>query len=450
MTARVLALSGLAEARIERLDPARDIVLDWVSTDRNTHLGDEAIEESLGVTLDPPARDLLEVAAAIVLGDQCVTRGQNEAWVRDVEYVLPVRSTALWRRATPILHSLLHLMTWDNIALSFDLRPGGRKPGRPRRVSADIGVDCVSLLSGGIDSFAGAVMLLESGRTPLFVTHQSRNPTIRQAQSHVLEVLEGRYAGRFRSVVATLGTSRVRQPLYPLPDDEERETSQRARSLWYLALACVCSRCVGVRDVYLCENGVLAAHLPMAPSRIGSFSTRTAHPAVLSMFADLVAITMDHAVSIANPFTTQTKGEMVRYVLRHRIPEQAIRGTESCWQSGRRPRPCGACVPCLMRALAFASAGVGQEVYEVDLLGNPAAHVQTEGYRNLVDLLSIVRDFTILTDEQLIRRYPDIIMDQLPEQTIISTYRRYAQEVVEQARSRFPELARLLGLPPEG
>jgi len=50
-------------------------------------------------------------------------------------------------------------------------------------------------------------------------------------------------------------------------------------------------------------------------------------------------------------------------------------------------------------------------------------------------------------DDRLIRRYPDIMIEQMAPETVIATYRRYAKEVAELGRSRYPELARLLGMP---
>jgi len=373
VSVRVVAVAGMPEAATSTFDPAQDVLLDWESPRRNIHMGVDSAESGLGRPLHGAALDLLDVAATIVLGDQLVRRGRNEDWVRSIEFVIPVRRVALWRGMQSLMLSLLHLMTWDSITLRFEQREGPKSAERQPPPEWHEAVDCACLLSGGLDSFAGAVALLEGGRRPLFVTHRSANPTIHAAQRHVLDVLEREYAGLFRAVLVPLGTSRVDDPDHPLPPDEERETSQRARSLWYLALGAVGACVAGVEELFICENGVLAAHVPMTASRLGSLSTRTAHPSVLAMFREIAAEALSHDLEIINPFAAQTKAEVVGRILRRRIPEGDIRATESCWQSGRRPRPCGACVPCLMRQLALADAGLGQEACMVRMTGSFAA-----------------------------------------------------------------------------
>ena len=75
--------------------------------------------------------------------------------------------------------------------------------------------------------------------------------------------------------------------------------------------------------LYICENGFIALNPPLTENRIGSLSTRTTHPVVLSLLQEIVD-RMGIRVSIHNPYATKTKGEMLVECL-----DQPVSATES-------------------------------------------------------------------------------------------------------------------------
>ena len=442
MTARVVVRAGADEPVPPLPGDAQVVALDWVSRRRNVQLDLERLSTLLPRPLNDSALDLLEVTAALVMGDHLVQRGANEQWVRALAFAIPVRQPNVWEAAAPALVSLFHLMTGDNASLEFRAKPDGpaAASGNEGRQS---GADCVSLLSGGIDSFGGAVAALEERRRPLFVMHRSANAMTLAAQRRVVRSLRVRYGDTQEFVRVPLGVSRVSAPDWALPTEGEREPSRRARSLWYLALAAVAAWSARVEEVLVPENGIMALHVPMGPSRVGGFSTRTTHPEVLARFESLASGILGWRLSIRNPLLGYTKAEVVRDILRWRVSEAEIRGTESCWQAGRHPRPCGACVPCLQRQLAFATAGVGQEVQQIDLLSDPESHRGTEGFRNLADLLGMVSELARLPDDELLSRHPALAQPGLKLEAAIGLYRRFAGEVGELGRTRYPALRQM-------
>ncbi len=448
MSHRVIGIAGFPRERLAAFDDSPDtlVLIDCRGPRRAVTLGLDELTKTIGRPLREVELDLLEIAAVIFSSDQCVLRGPNEAWVRDMWYHFPVRDAERWREVQGLLLSLVHLATWDRIHVELVPAEDPVPPPALPKGARPAEVDCVCLLSGGLDSFAGATMLLASERRPAFVIHRTGNPAVHAAQDAVLEALRTLAPrGEIVAVRVPVHASRVADPEFPLPPPEERENSQRSRSLLYLSLACVVAVALEVEEVYVCENGILALHVPLAPSRVGSQSTRTAHPRLLSLFARLAAETLGREVKLLNPFVGQTKGELVRDTLRPYHSPETIRKTVSCWEAGRRPRPCGVCVPCLMRQLAFVYAGVGAEVYEYELLREPARYVGSAGYRNLVDLLALVRDFAVLSEQQLLWRHPALLTEETPLEVALATYRRYAREVIAALRQEFPEAMRLLG-----
>src|SRR6266481_1136836 len=92
---------------------------------------------------------------------------------------------------------------------------------------------------------------------------------------------------------------------------------------------------------------------PLTGARIGSLSTRTAHPEFLNRMQGILE-TAGLRVRIENPYQLKTKGEMlIECRDQDLLKEEAPRST-SCGRFQRFAyRHCGRCVPCQVRRAAF-------------------------------------------------------------------------------------------------
>jgi 7-cyano-7-deazaguanine synthase in queuosine biosynthesis len=399
--------------------------------------------------------DLLDVAAAVYLADLAVPRGRNEQFIRAIDLHVPVRVPDAWAAAADDLGRLIYLLTGDNVTLTFhplasgDSSPLPRSP-QDRPVAAVADYDCVCLLSGGLDSLAGGVALLHTGRRPLFVSHRSGNPTSAWAQRNAALAL-GKISPDFGHVQVSLMPQRTATaPAFPTP--EQREVSRRSRSLVFLALGAAAAAGLAASQdcdappVYLFENGVLTAALPFAPSRSGALSTRSTHPAILDLFNSLCH-RLGLSAPILNPFLYRTKGEILADILRPNLPVDDLQATVSCWMTGRRHRACGGCVPCLLRRLSMLAAGLPDEVAELDLLGSPSTFRGTDAYVNLVDLLGYVAGLRSRTELQLLLEMPallDLQAHGVSVPDVVAVLKRFGDEVADVVHTHFPEAARLL------
>ncbi|MFQ6131931.1 MAG: 7-cyano-7-deazaguanine synthase [Armatimonadota bacterium] len=439
MPTRVV-VSGWADAAAVPFGKA-ELVLDLHSARRNLTLNLDPLVPSLC----PRTHDLVELAAAVYAADIVVPRGRNEAWVRDLEILMPVRELEFWRAHQRVAELLLHELTGDNVALHFGSHEGPWE-GDPRG-GAEVGpADCVSLLSGGLDSFAGAAALLKTGRQPLLVSHAPGSPTIEGAQRSVVAALRGGFRGSWEHLSLYCGPSRVAEPSADLPRLADREPSQRARSFLFMALAAAAAEASGAGEMYVFENGILAMNVPMSRARVGSMSTRTAHPRVLHTFSELAGAVLGRPLTIANPFAVRTKAEVLRDALRPLVSVDEIRAAVSCWQASRASRACGACVPCLLRRISVLAAGLPDEVYQLDLLADPLSHSGTDALANLVDLAAMAKDFAELDDEALLRTYPELLDGEdhgLSAPLVADLYRRFAAEFFHVLRDHFPAAARV-------
>ena len=151
------------------------------------------------------------------------------------------------------------------------------------------------LFSGGLDSAIGALDLIAQGIRPLLVSHASQGDA--DKQNIVAELLP-------------MECERMSVNSYPTwagADDD----SQRTRSFQFLALGALAAEAIAryrklpKSNLLIGENGLIALNPPLTPRRMGSHSTRTAHPhflgGVQALF-DGVGI----PVSISNPYRHRT------------------------------------------------------------------------------------------------------------------------------------------------
>ena len=290
---------------------------------------------------DRRAWDLLSIALSVVTADFAALRSASpDGWTRELELDIAVTDAPFWNEHALPLARALAFLTTDRWTLRF--HRGGMDapvPAAPQRPPQD----SIVLLSGGLDSLVGTIDLAGAGHRPLAVSQTVRGNADTQRV----------FAAR---IVGGLNHLQVSHAAH-LPGD--RETSQRARSLMFLAFgvlaatALACYRDTAAVPLYVCENGFIALNPPLTGGRIGSLSTRTAHPEFLGRLQQI----LDAAglrVRITTPYATCTKGEMLLQCTDQSLLRALAATSTSC---GRFQRfsylHCGRCVPCQVRRAAF-------------------------------------------------------------------------------------------------
>jgi hypothetical protein len=143
------------------------------------------------------------------------------------------------------------------------------------------------------------------------------------------------------------------------------ESSTRSRSLLFLSLGLAVA---SIHDVplWIPENGFASLNPPLSPSRRGSLSTRTTHPAFLAGLSTILErVGAQH--EIVNPFAERTKGEMFASAAEAVGKEEIsafLSETHSCGLTGQRAfgapvsTHCGVCFGCVVRRASFPAAGL--------------------------------------------------------------------------------------------
>jgi hypothetical protein len=137
----------------------------------------------------PAARawDFLLIALSVVTSDLAGHRDRSpDGWTREFELEVAVADPTFWTSQVDSLESLLGYLTTDRWRLRFV--GGGFQPA-PERDVVRPKEDCVVLLSGGLDSFIGAIDLVANGHRPFAVSRCGA--TMRSRMNSPLSLEEG-------------------------------------------------------------------------------------------------------------------------------------------------------------------------------------------------------------------------------------------------------------------
>jgi 7-cyano-7-deazaguanine synthase in queuosine biosynthesis len=329
--------------------------------------------------------DLLVLAISVFAADTRISRSvdSQDGWTREIDLYVPVSDPTLWQNQREILQDMLGFLTGDRWQFIFRPRPSSMKTiAPPKTKKLQYKADTVCLFSGGLDSFIGAIDLLQSDIRPILLGHH-KSSDVGSAQRKGLEYLQQRYKDNKPEFVDAY----VKVPKELFKGAEEK--TERGRSFLFLSLGTACASALGKRArLVVPENGVISLNVPLTPLRLGAATTRTTHPYFTEKFQELLDA-LGIGVSYQNPYQFKTKGEMLRECRGKRALKGFAHETMSCahpstgrWlgRPGHSITHCGCCVPCLIRRAAFRAAdGEDTTQYSTDLYTRPLRAEMSEG-----------------------------------------------------------------------
>jgi 7-cyano-7-deazaguanine synthase in queuosine biosynthesis len=321
---------------------------------------------ALGLSPSETAIDLSILAAVLTAADTRVSRGDTQdKWTREIDLHVPVSDPSLWTAQKPLLVKTLNFLTGDRWDLYFRQRiPSQQVLKRASNKLRTAHPTCICLLSGGLDSFIGAIDLLADKEVPLFVSHYWDGVTSTH-QTYCAQVLAKNFTGkRVDNVRARVG----------FPNDtvagSKPENTLRARSFLFFSLAALAADAAGAgMTIHVPENGLISLNVALDPLRLGSLSTRTTHPYYMARFNELLQGLGIKAL-LENRYRHMTKGQMISNCSDKAFLTKEAKHTMSCSAPTkyryakdvtlRKQQHCGHCVPCLIRRAAFLS-GFGKD-----------------------------------------------------------------------------------------
>ena len=336
--------------------------------------------------------DFLNVAATIYAADTCIERHRYAAdgWTRQLHLFIPVSDPALWQAQDTLLAEMLNFLTGDLWQLTFRASSDSITVAKRTMPPTSYNTDTICLFSGGMDSFLGAMKLLEAGTRPLLVGH-AKSSDVSEFRNKAAAALTQRYATLDPQLVEAY--VRVGKP-QEQGKAVTGENTERGRSFLFLALGAACASALPApatgqrKQLHIPENGFITLNLPLTPLRLGAYSTRTTHPYYLSLMQRLFdALHLE--TTITNPFEFKTKGEMLResadpsFVARVDTMSCSRPATRNANTEGAGKRHCGRCVPCIIRRAALKKAGLPDTNTQLRADGYPTyrTDIYTEALR---------------------------------------------------------------------
>jgi len=350
--------------------------------------------------------DLLELAGYVFAADRLALRGSRDAveyhgWAREFEFVIRVRDIGFWQKEE-VGHALvkaLCFMTGDrSYEFSFQEMP---EPYSPNLFSSEEFTlsgrnAAIALFSGGLDSLAGTISLLEQTKKHVCLVSHQASPRIAGAQNTLAQALGSRYPSRI---------SHYRFPCTFRSQTHRKEETQRSRSFLFTSIAFALAEAYGEDRIYLYENGITSLNLMRREDLSQARASRTTHPKSLRLLEQFFGLLFGHRVFIETPFSWKTKAEVFDLIA-HLPNSDLVSSSVSCSKLFRVSGPsshCGSCFQCIDRRLASFTledtALDGPGNYALDIVIDPPP--LPEDKTTLIDYIRQAKEFAEVTPEGL-------------------------------------------------
>jgi 7-cyano-7-deazaguanine synthase in queuosine biosynthesis len=322
-------------------------------------------------SLSKVVEDFLLVGIAVFTTDKKIPRKTaKDGWSRELNLHIPVLEIDKWNSVKNELEETLSFLSGDTWNISFYHtveRLRGDKVNKKYNIKDPTSFDCVSLFSGGVDSFCGALTLMESSRNPLFVGFKEY-PLLLRRQKTLIESIQDKYSQQNMDFMQF--NVSPRRPSNVGSNNTFGESTSRSRSLLFITGAIAVASIIGKdTPVYIPENGFIGINVPLTRSRSGSCSTRTTHPYFIGLVNELLnKLGIHHKVE--NFYSTKSKGEIISEHQNNEVFKEMFKETLSCshpcqsrYDGITPPLNCGYCYPCLIRRASLVVNGFTDDHY---------------------------------------------------------------------------------------
>lgn len=324
--------------------------------------------------LPPVFEDLFIIGLSIFAIDKRISRKFTvDSWTREFDVSIPVLEYDKWKSTSDEWNKTLSFLTGDvwNICFRKSKNTYTLCKKAYRKTIEKPKCDVVCLFSGGLDSFCGAIELLEHGYSPCLIGH-NEYPKLRKKQESLVSMFRSEYDRQSPQFVSFTANSRA-----PVDNEgnkiEGSENTSRGRSLLFLCVAlCFASLFSENTPVYIPENGFIGLNIPLTNNRKGSCSTRTTHPYFLTSLNKIIE-SVGIKNQIINFYAYKNKREIVNEVKDKIAFKKGFAETISCshpcnnrWnkkEPKEYPMNCGYCYPCIIRKTSLLDIGLEKEKY---------------------------------------------------------------------------------------
>ncbi len=333
------------------------------SKSNNVKIGLPHFIEALSVHIPDRIKDLLEIAGYIYAADRSISRGaidslEYHSWARNLHFVFKVRDLKFWKQESTIklLSEALLYVSGDN-KIDFTFVGGGRDIGQLNVFDVEgispekKGKATVALFSGGLDSLAGVLNILETTKDKVILVSHRANHGTTKTQEGIHKKLSEDYPSRINYYPFHCTLKGIRAP----------EETQRTRIFLYTAVAFSLATIYKEDELMIFENGITSINFSKRADLINARASRTTHPKTLHHMRQFFSHVAEKKFNIKHPFLFNTKTDVFKLIhdfKRHNY----INSTVTCTKTFQRfdhntsATHCGGCSQCIDRRFAaFAS-----------------------------------------------------------------------------------------------
>jgi 7-cyano-7-deazaguanine synthase in queuosine biosynthesis len=397
----------------------------------------ETLDEFLQRPPHSRVKDLIDLGVTVYMSDLYTKREHNLG--RRLGIFMPLRDCDSWSDAQKEVERAVAYLGRDDVQFHFVKR---KEQKSPRKFTVKPDKRCVCLLSGGLDSLAGAVWAIENGLTPIFVSH-SAGGQLTHLQKSLVEKLGKKYRRTFQHLHFYVAKSMSRKARYPLSAPPHTLMVQHLRSFLFLALASAVALERKIDRIYVFENGPLALNPLISEGRV---NTHTAHPHFLGLFQKMIHKVFGVELHIRNPFRYMTKGEVAAVLTSPKLGS-LVKSSNSCWNWFKVPVIAknmgvrwdgqshdGLCLPCILRRVSMDRAGIAKSdaSYLIDsFTAFPRKGTHDDALMALADLLRFCQNVRSLSDAELLLYAPEfsVYEERIDAEELSRMYREQAEEV---------------------
>lgn len=366
--------------------------------------------------LPPRILDLLQIAAYVFCADRMAYRGDrfsvnNNAWARSFEFHIPVMDIDFWnnQELQNALSEALVFMTGDRkYCFNFTKSELGHLHEPEFKQLSIFNSDSeyeelesadVLLFSGGLDSLAGTVEILNTcpDNKLIVVSHQANTSVIR-TQKMIIEHLQHKYQNRLIPYGFLCHNKKT----------QSKEETQRTRMFLFSCSAfAICSH-VKKHSIYVYENGITSINLPIQQDVINARASRTTHPKTLNLMKRFFRF-FDSEFNFAVPYYSKTKEDILK-VFADFDEKELLASSVSCsaTRASGMVNHCGCCSQCIDRRFAVYASGLDD--YDANYIDDFIAKIPNdETSQRLWQLLHLASAKKLQSPTELFSNYPDEI-----------------------------------------
>lgn len=331
------------------------------------------------------ALDLLYISMAVYFADRRVLREKSyDGWTREFKIYFPVLKINKWNAQKEHLEKMISYLSGDVWHFEFrerDLNDREKKvidKTDKWYLDKKFNPDEFCMLSGGLDSFIGAIDLLSKNKNIAFVGLYGGGKGVKPYQDKVNQILQDEFSIGENSFFNFNAT--------PI---RGKEITTRTRSFLFFTHAIILASCLDKpTTLYIPENGLISLNIPLTNTRLGSSSTRTTHPYYMRMLQNLL-VNMGIEITLKNPYQFKTKGEMLLECQRPQFIKEQYLNTMSCshpdqvrYDKSSKSLHCGKCLPCSIRRASILKAyGIDNNNYADSNFEKPKARQELRSFK---------------------------------------------------------------------